>query len=205
LGLGIFLWGQYTLCAQFLSPSVNALGVVLAGAVWTRGLHWDGLADSADALLSHRSPEQMLKIMRDSRIGTMGALALIFDVLVRWQILSHLSDDALMPALIVPPVLSRMAMGLGLIVFSYARESGRAKAFLTGLRRLDLAIVLGSGVTVGLVAVGALGLFAWSSALLIALGIFVWCKRRLGGYTGDILGAVNELIEIVGLGIMVLA
>jgi adenosylcobinamide-GDP ribazoletransferase len=196
--LGGILLGQHLLLQPWLMPSVHALGLVLSGVILTRALHVDGLADSADALFSHKDPQRMLEIMKGSTLGTMGTLAVIFDVLLRWQLLHHLSP-ALIPALIVPPVLGRMVMGVGMIVFPYARSEGLARLFLAGIRRTDLGFVLLVGVLIACLAAGWAGLVLWSVVLLVAIAFCWWCTRRLGGYTGDTLGATNEITEILCL------
>lgn len=196
LVLGGLLWVQYVLLQAWINPSLNALGLVLAGALWTKGLHLDGLSDSADALLSHRSPERMLEIMKDSRIGVMGAMALFFDLALRWQLLAAMPSAVMPAALLAAPALGRMAMGLGMAAFTYARETGLASMFTRGLQKSDTVLLLASGAFIAVLAAGLAGVLLFSLAILVAVAVFTWCQKRLGGYTGDILGAVNELVEI---------
>ena len=199
LVLGILGWAQYSLLSGKLSASWNALGLVLSGVMLTRALHLDGLADSADALLSHQSPQRMLEIMKDSRIGTMGSLALFFDGVLRWQALAHFPLSALPGIFILPPVLGRMTMAVGMMAFPYARDKGLASSFVAELRTSDLPLLLISTVAIAACVAGSRGILFWALTLLMALGMFAWCGKHLGGYTGDILGAVNEVSEITCL------
>ena len=205
LVLGSLLWLQFALLEPLLDSSLNALGLVLTGSFLTRGLHLDGLADSADGFLSHQSPERMLQIMRDSRIGTMGALALFFDLLIRWQALAHCPRSVISQALIVPPVLGRMGMGVGMVLFPYARDEGMASEFLPGIKKHDLIGLLLTGAIVAALAANVRGILVYAMALLGGFLLWTGCKRRLGGYTGDVLGATNEVIEVVSLILLVYA
>ncbi len=199
LVLGGLLYAQFLILSPLLNPSLNALGLVLTSCILTRGLHLDGLADTADGLLSHQSPARMLEIMRDSRIGTMGALALVFDLLIRWQVWAHCSRAMMPMALIFPPVLGRAAMGAGMVLFTYARESGMASELLHGLGKRDLAGIV---LTVGLAAVllgGLRCLLVVSAVFGLAWILFRLMQRRFGGYTGDMLGAINEMVEVASI------
>ncbi len=195
--IGLLLWGLFQFLSGHFSIGVLALFLLLANTLLSKALHLDGLADTADALLSHRSRERMLEIMRDSRIGAMGALALFFDLFLRWQLLQEMPLDFMFAALFLAPVLGRMAMAAALQLYPYAREQGLASVFASGHRSQDLLIVLFSGlILAGMVATGS-GMILWSLTLMALVFFMGWCKRHLGGYTGDTLGALNEGVEIL--------
>ncbi len=202
--IGTVLWGQYIVLKGCLAPSLTALSLVLTGVVLTRALHLDGLADSADALLSHRDPQRMLEIMKDSRIGTMGTLALVFDVLIRWEILAHMPSNMMPAALIASSVLGRMSMGVGVVWFPYARKMGLASPFVRGVKKVDGWFVLISALVIVCAGCGTGGLLLWSAVLLAALTAFFFTKKLLGGYTGDVLGATNEMAEILCLALFLI-
>jgi adenosylcobinamide-GDP ribazoletransferase len=177
-----------------------ALLAVLASIVLTGALHEDGLADTADGLIGGHNRDQRLTIMRDSRHGTFGVVAIVFRVLLRAAALAGIGE----------PIYA----GLALIA---AHAASRA-ALLPAMRALAPARVEGLGATAGRVspplAIGALaiGLLITLAALgprrgVIAVGLVgaavfglgVLAHRRIGGYTGDVLGAFQQTGEIVML------
>ncbi|MEW6262786.1 MAG: adenosylcobinamide-GDP ribazoletransferase [Thermodesulfobacteriota bacterium] len=199
--LGLLCLGVGLLLKAWFFPLVIGLLITLALAAFTRGLHLDGLADTADGLLSHRDRERKLAIMKDSAIGVFGALALIFAVVLKASLLAGLLDSPLGPAAIVLfPVWSRWAVSLTAGLSTYARvEGGLGRPFvnLAGPRE-----ILAAGVITAAISLIVLGLPGLLVALLIGLaalfGVRIW-RREIGGVTGDILGAVNEMCEVLGL------
>ncbi len=184
---------------------LGAVAAVLFGIVVTGGLHLDGLADSADGLFSYRPRERILEIMRDSTLGTNGVTTIVLAVLIRYILLYRLPEQAVPAALLCAPVLGRMAVVWQAACASYARESRGLGEFVnqTGLRQA-LAAALFSCILVaailailGLRAGGVLATvllhgFAIPPAILFTL----YLKKRLGGITGDTLGATIELTEL---------
>lgn len=189
-------------CAgQGLGPwSAATLTVILWGGL-SGGLHLDGLADSADGVLSHRPRERMLAIMRDSRIGAMGMLALLAVLGLKVALLAEMPGAALLPAAFLAPLAGRLAMVAGLVLAPYARREGIALLLYQGRRRRDAGagVILLVGVAGGVMAWCGAGPWpGWGGCLAVAACV-VWvvggCRRRLGGMTGDTLGALNELAE----------
>jgi adenosylcobinamide-GDP ribazoletransferase len=204
--LGCLLSGVDGLLSAFLPDPffVNTVLVVLL-IVLTGSLHIDGLADTFDALFSGKRREEMLSIMRDSRIGTMGVVAIVSVVLLKLAFLFSLGADEKGPALILMCVLGRYSFAWNLKFFPYAREDGKAKAFFDGMNHkiffTAALISLIFSVAVG----GAQGavLFLMTAVFVALAGRFV--AGKIGGMTGDTLGAVGELTEVFSLfGILVL-
>jgi len=167
----------------------TALLAALSGA-----LHLDGLADTADGFASARGREQVLAIMRDSRIGAMGVVALVLVLAFKAAALASLSAERLPAALLLAPLAGRTAILIHLALLPYVRASGLASIFLAGPRRsaAGMGLVL-LGLTALLAGWAALtALIAWGLALVL-FGLV--CRRRIGGITGDTLGAVCELAE----------
>lgn len=193
---------------------------VITLTVWvglTGGLHLDGWMDSADALLSHRSRERMLEIMKDSRVGAMGVIACTLLLLLKASLIQSIFElsggvwkqEALL--LVLAPVWSRWFMVHAMYRWPVARGSeGLAALFsgLSNLRRLQAGLM---AVLVTLVVIVTLGLVTdstqlWISGLsaLVLAPFLTWLigaavagrmSRRLGGLTGDTYGALNELLE----------
>ncbi len=175
-------------------PSV-IIGLIVAALI-TGALHEDGLADLADGM-GARSRERRLEIMRDSRIGAYGVLALIFSITLKAALLAGLPWPGLAwAAMVGAAVLSRAVMPLCMLVLPPARADGLGQ----GAGRPDGLVVaqsLGLGIVVAIALFGwAMGLAAIVAALL-AFVIVGWLARsRLGGYTGDVLGALQQVAEV---------
>jgi len=199
IGGGLLL-ADAGLSQLFPSVVVNALLIVLL-VVLTRGLHQDGLADTLDGLAGGRTPAERLPIMRDPRIGAVGATGLFLSLLLRYAGLMALPQALRIPALLCMPAIGRWAMVTLAWASPYARaEGGLASAFLTHLSWKHVVIstgILAAGLGWGFGLLGA-------AAVLLAGGIVVcalWAGFRVwfGGITGDTLGAANEVIEILFL------
>lgn len=173
-------------------PLVALLDVILL-AVITGGLHLDGLADSADGLFSHRSRERALEIMKDSRVGVMGAMALIVVVTLKWAAIAHLPSPRWI-YLVVVPAASRLAMMGVIALLPYGREQGTGKAaFETRLSGKSFAGAL--PVFLLSLCLGAPGLIL-IGALILGSALVIWFyDRQMGCVTGDMLGATCEFME----------
>jgi len=185
-------WGVWTGGAAFL--------VVAGGVILTRGLHLDGLADAADALGSLAPRERMLEIMKDSRVGTFGVLALVLTLGAKWVAVARLVESGTAVCIVAAYVASRAAQAELATVLPYARaEGGTARGFVGGARgghRLAawiFALAI-AGVACGPAGIGAL-VGGWSVARLLGRRF----RKVLGGVTGDLLGATSEIVETVVL------
>jgi len=199
IGGGLVL-AEAGLSKLFVPAVVNVLLIVLA-VVLTRGLHQDGLADTLDGLAGGKTPAARLPIMRDPRIGAIGATGLFLSLLLRYAGLLALPAALRVPALLCMPAIGRWAMVSLAWASPYARaEGGLAASFLTHLSWLHVVVATG-------VLVSALGWGFGVSGMLVVLlaGSLVvcagWagCRSWFGGITGDTLGAMNEVTEILFL------
>jgi adenosylcobinamide-GDP ribazoletransferase len=180
------------------------LAVILTAllAILTRGLHLDGLADLADGIGGGYTRERRLEIMKDSRTGAFGALALIFAVLLKSTALYTLILGHCWSPMLVAPVMSRFAMVLGAYNMTHARSTGGlARPFL---EHMDFQQLLGASLlSIAVLVFLALKTAAFYLVLAMACaGVLRFLARRwLGGMTGDVLGALNEITEIVLLAV----
>ena len=192
--------GLYLVLAPFLPPSVLAVFIIALPIFLSGGIHFDGLLDTCDGLFSGASRERSLEIMRDSRVGSMGVIAGILDVLLRYSILIALPEALLPFLLIAQPITSRWIMALALHFFPYARKDGGlgqgfnqgktiSYVLLSSLLALLLVLLI-NGLNGVLIA-----LMVGSISLLLAIGV----ARKIGGLTGDVYGALNEAAEIIFL------
>lgn len=185
------------------AASTPLLGAAVAMAVLcvlTGAIHLDGLADTADGLLtSAGDAERRLEVMRDPRLGSYGVTAIAAVLLIDVAALSSIAPGRAIPALVVAGALSRLAT-LAVIVFvPYVRASGLGTAAWDARRR-------GFDLVVGAATAALVGLLDWRRALvavpvvaLTALVIAVLARRRIGGATGDICGATAELGQMAAL------
>ena len=197
--VGVAMAGAAGVALWLGLPAGVAAGVALAaGAMATGALHEDGLADTADGLFGGWTKERRLEIMKDSRIGSYGVLALLVVTLARWSALVALIGGGEWAAIVAAAAIGRAPMPVLMALLPNARGAGLsastgapgvAVAVLAGGIAVLLALVLAGGAAVGM-ALGA----AVTSAALAALA-----KRKIGGQTGDILGAAQQLAETAAL------
>lgn len=176
-------------------PFLTNVILVISLSILTGGLHLDGLADTFDALLSRKSKPEMLKIMRDSRVGTMGVLSLIAVILLKLSLLSSLAPGIKNASLLSMCLLGRYALVFSIFFFSYAREEGKARVFMEGmnLKAFSLATLISLVFSVVLLGLKGLAVFIMVAAFAFLAGRFI--TNKIGGMTGDTLGAINELSE----------
>lgn len=217
-------WGggerELSRCAPFFPVVGLLIGAVAAGWVWglgralpawpasvltvialigvSRGLHMDGLSDTADGFLSSRSRERILEIMRDSHVGAMGVMAIVCAILLKAAALASLSEAVRWRAALLTPVAGRCALVVSMAALPYARGTeGLGALFYRGRSRIDgVWAVLFLGL-VGWAAAGAAGLAASALSVALTLLFALYTYRKIGGATGDSLGAACELAEIV--------
>jgi adenosylcobinamide-GDP ribazoletransferase len=193
------IWVVLATALQPLLPyGVTAVLLTLAMALLTRGLHLDGLADLADGIGGGFTPERRLEIMKDSRIGTFGAAALILILALKIVSLQALLQTHQWQALFLAPMLSRLGMVLGAYRSIYPRpEGGLGKSFCEQLSfgQLLAALMLTlAGIALTSPLLGGLMLLSLLACVgILRLGSRLW----LGGVTGDVLGAINEMSEAV--------
>jgi len=192
LGLGSFAVAR---AAHRFPASIVAVVVVAFSALLTGGLHLDGVADSADGFGGGKTRDDVLRIMKDHAIGAYGAIALIFVIAMKLACTAQLLDE--WRILVLAPLLSRWASVPLCRALPNARPSGLGKALSDHVGALEIV-----GATL-FTSVASWALGGWRGAVCMGavtlstiLGALV-CARRIGGITGDTLGANTELGEIV--------
>jgi adenosylcobinamide-GDP ribazoletransferase len=200
------------LAGLFFDRTVQAVLAVIVLAVVTSGLHLDGLSDTFDAVMSWRTRERKLEIMKDSRIGAMGAIALIVVLLLKTALLATAnSPTPVWLMLIFAPAVGRWLDLYGIYFFPAAAEGGLGANYRKHTRSADFVFATLSVLL--LIAAAALftgdALLAarMSIALLLAFAVAAWIftrwTRSLGGLTGDTYGALCEIGEVVVLAALV--
>jgi len=200
-GIGMIAAIVMFLASTFgLGEVSSALLALVAAGLITGALHEDGLADTADGFGGGRTRDEKLAIMRDSRQGTYGTLALIFSIGLRAAALGSIAGPVEAGlALIAAHATSRAALPVVMRWLTPARDDGLgAMAGTPGPAPMLVALAIGI-----LVALGMLGPVRGAVALVLsgmaAAAMAVLARREIGGYTGDVLGAIQQVGEIVML------
>ncbi len=194
--IGLVLAGlSYVLRLIFPFTLVAAL-LMVALAFVSGGLHLDGLADTMDGIAGHRTSEQRLQIMRDSRIGGFGAIGLGLFLILEYASIISLPDQWLPYSLLLAPALSRWAMVGSIFFFPYARPAGLGKAFKEAVTWKHFVIATLVALVLALVILKAAGLAVLAGVVIVTLLLDLYLKYHLKGLTGDTYGAINEVTTV---------
>jgi adenosylcobinamide-GDP ribazoletransferase len=198
LALGLIVAGGAQVLDAVFPQMLAALLTVTLWKLLTGGLHLDGLSDCLDGLVG-RDAGDRLRIMHDSRIGAFGVIGLILFLLLEVAAVSELLSPILWRALVVAPAVARSLPPLIGWIFPPASSLGQGAMFRSGLRPAGAlaSVGLGAAIAVALLGLPGLAAFGLSAAATLLLGWFA--KRRLGGVTGDVMGAVIEIAELIVL------
>lgn len=196
--------GIVLLAATAIFPSHVAIVIGIAASLLLTGaLHEDGLADTADAFGGGANPERCLEIMKDSRIGTYGVLSLMIVLALKGTSFAAIGPLSVVGVLIAAYAGGRFAAVLALTFLPYA-GGDNVKVSRTPVRmtKRELAVAAASALIVGLCSVSvavfvAATIVAFASAAVVALV----AQRKIGGYTGDVLGAVEQVYEVAFLAV----
>jgi adenosylcobinamide-GDP ribazoletransferase len=189
-GAGLFI------AASLVLPV--SLAALIAVAFWTLisgVLHEDGLADVADAMRAGRTREKMLAILKDSRIGTYGAVAIVLSLVARSQALEHLPTARILEVCIVAQSVPRAGM-VALAWVSRPSGDGLGYAFSSTLTTTGALVAITQGIAASMLLGWRPGLLILAGVYLIVRGARAYFYRRIGGVNGDCLGATAQLLEI---------
>lgn len=175
-------------------PVVTSVLTVIVLIGISGGLHLDGLADTADGFLSSRPRERVLEIMKDSRIGTMGTLAIVSVIALKIAALSALTQR--FGAILLMPVAGRCAIVMTMAVIPYTRPEGGLGSAFSSSRKIGPLVSLVILFVASWLVMGLTGTIVAMLALGAAMFMAIWSYRKIGGYTGDVLGATCEIAEI---------
>ncbi|MCI0182770.1 MAG: adenosylcobinamide-GDP ribazoletransferase [Acidibacillus sp.] len=198
--VGVMLGATYALFALIIhilyaSSLLMAVLLVAVQLYFTGGLHMDGLMDTADGMLSYRSREEVLTIMKDSRVGAMGVIVFAVSFLLRIAVYDSLPLYKLVALLFVTPVASRSVL---LVLFRFTRPARTRGLGQHAIGKTRLAtLVWANSIAILLVALllKEIGIMAMIVGILVVIRLIRSCNRRLGGMTGDTFGAAVEILE----------
>jgi len=205
LVIGLLLAMGYYLFSLIFPKSLSIWFTLGLLALFTRGLHMDGFADTVDGLASGGKREKILEVMRDSRIGAFGVMSLIFLIGTKYLTLEQIPTKSIPYSLMLMAVMGRNAMVLVCYRSPYARlGEGLGKTFAENLRTQEMILSLASAFVIALLLVGIKGILVFFGVGLFSLAYRFFFIKRLGGVTGDILGAANEIVEILCLILLII-
>ncbi len=196
---GFTYWGLSGVTGSGFA-AVGAVGVAVA---LTGAFHEDGLADTFDGLSSIRSKERQLEIMRDSRVGTFGVAALVLVLVARVLLVADLAADA--STVVFLAWIHAMSRGVVIGIMPWARPAsteGSGVVHLTEVRRLQAVLVAVAVAGAGWWVVGPRLPLVMLAALVGPMSIWAWAHARIGGVTGDVLGACQQTALVGGLALV---
>ncbi len=198
--IGLAGFGLYRLLENLLPRDIIMLGVLALWVLLTGALHEDGLADTCDAFGSQSRPDQILRVMKDSAIGTYGALGLVLTVLLRWRALVAIEPEYTLLACVLSQTLARTGI-VPLAFWIGPATGGSGGSFAAGLQLGHVmgTIALGGILLAPLAGYGLPVLWAIAMCAVVILVLGSYFRRRLGGVTGDCLGTVVQLQELAVL------
>jgi len=193
--IGGLVAGLDFVLGRVFPPVVTSVLTVIALIGISGGLHLDGLADTADGFLSSRPGERVLEIMKDSRIGTMGTLAIVSVFALKTAALAGLTQR--FGAILLMPIAGRCTMVMMMAVIPYARPEGGLGSAFAGSPRIGPLIAIIVLFAANWFVMGSIGTISAALPLIAAMFMAIWSYLKIGGFTGDVLGATCEIAETV--------
>jgi len=196
--LGLILWGTHWVFSLAF-PRMLCDGLIITFLVILTGaLHLDGLADTLDGLAAGKTSEERLRIMKDHRVGTFGIVGLILILGLKFLALNTLPDEVARKGLVVALILGRWSMVQLTYRAPYARpEGGLGLPFKENLKKREMVIATATSLALSFFFFRFWGAILWLMVGIFTLLIQGFFRRKIGGITGDVLGATSEANEVL--------
>ena len=198
LVIGILSWLIFSVCSLCFPPMVVAIIIITFLGVISGFLHMDGVADSCDGLLSARPAERSLEIMKDSNTGAMGVVGVVLLLLIKFASLATLDLHAMGYAVWLIPFAGRCSLLIAMGSQRYCRKEGGLGALFYSKRCRYAAVM--AVVFLFVISLSVSLKFAFIVTISVLFGVYLlglFCKKRIGGATGDTLGATCEMCEAI--------
>lgn len=195
--LGAIEYFVFYITSLWLPLPVVAIITVIVGIIITGGLHMDGLGDTCDGFFSFRSRERIIEIMKDSRVGSFGVLAMIIDIAVKALGIYYIGMKSMEYMIIVVPMISRLFTVFIALIGKTAKKDGTGNLYIGNTNgiyftgAMTLTLLIGNlFFNVKYILILLLG------GLIVTLLFNSFCNSKIGGHSGDTLGANNEIVEL---------
>ena len=195
---GLLAGANWLISPWIVRPLCDALLITLLALI-TGALHLDGLADVCDGLAARGGRERFLAVMKDSQVGAVGAVGLVLALLLKWQALASVPPEIKWQVLLFFPVLARFGQVLTMTGARRARQDGLGAAFALGTGGTALFIAFVTAAAAGFCLLGVKGTVSLAAVCLLTCAGRMFFQRKLGGLTGDTIGCISELNEILAL------
>ncbi|AWB29552.1 adenosylcobinamide-GDP ribazoletransferase [Clostridium botulinum] len=190
---------------NFLPPNVIIVLLLLFTAMITGSLHMDGLADTCDGFFSLRDKERIIEIMKDSRMGAFGTIAMIINLLLKYQLLYSLVLKDCSIAIILAPVIGRISILFLCLSKRTAKKNGSGNIFIGNMSKPIIFLITIIALAMNTYFLGLkITIISFIAVLIITYLFYLLCLNKINGLTGDTLGACNELGEITFLLILLM-
>ncbi len=184
---------------NFLPHLVTAALVLVGSIIITGGIHLDGFADTCDGFYGSKPKEKILEIMRDSRIGVMGVIGIVGLLLLKFSLIVSIPQNILWKALILMAVFARWCQVWACYTSKYARKEGKAEYFIEYAGKKEFLAGGLFTIVLFLLLMKTKGIILLALSILPIFLFINYIKRRIGGMTGDTIGATSEIAEIAVL------
>lgn len=195
---GLLAGANWLISPWIVRPLCDALLITLLTLI-TGALHLDGMADVCDGLAARGGRERFLAVMKDSQVGAVGAVGLVLVLLLKWQALAAVPPELKWQALVLFPVLARFGQVLAMTGASRARQDGLGASFSLGTGGTSLFIAFATAGAAVFFLLGPKGILPLAAVCLLTCAGRMFFQRKLGGLTGDTIGCISELNEILAL------
>jgi adenosylcobinamide-GDP ribazoletransferase len=199
LAIGGLLAGTDRLISPRIAPPLCDALLITLLALITGALHLDGLADVCDGLAARGGRERFLAVMKDSQVGAVGAAGLVLGILLKWQALAAIPGELKWQALLFFPALARFGQVLTMTGARHARQDGLGTSIAQGTGVVTLLVASATVVVAGWYLLGLKGAVPLAAVCLLTCAGRMFFRRTLGGLTGDTIGCLSELNEILAL------
>ncbi len=194
--IGGLLAGLNWLITPLLSRPLADAVLITALAAMTGALHLDGLADVCDGIAARGGRERFLTVMKDSNVGAIGAVGLVLGLLLKWQAMVALPAELKWQGLLLFCTISRFSQVQTIVFGKKARQDGLGSSMIEGAGSISLLIAVAITATICWLLLGTKGIILLVAAMLLSSLVRIWFTAKIGGISGDVIGCINELVEI---------
>lgn len=202
--IGLIQFMTFSLLKILLPMDICAVLTVAVGVVITGAIHIDGFGDTCDGFFAFKTSDRIIEIMKDSRIGTYACIAIILDILIRVFSIKAIGELNLLHGILLAPIISRTLLAFLFSIGKTAKAKGTGNFFIGNCGKKEVIIAFLICLIITLPIIGVIkGIIIIAFLIMMVLLFNMYCKSKIGGLTGDTLGAANELMEILSLLIII--